>query len=85
MVPHVDHTEHDVDVIVTENGLADLRQLAPRERAEQIIQHCAHPDYREALMDYFQRAAARGGHTPHILEEAFSWHTRQQATGSMKA
>lgn len=84
MVPHVDHTEHDVDVIVTENGLADLRELAPRERAELIIAHCAHPDYREALLDYFQRAIARGGHTPHILDEAFSWHIRQQAVGSMK-
>ncbi|MDM9623880.1 acetyl-CoA hydrolase/transferase family protein [Rhizobium sp. S96] len=84
MVPHVDHTEHDVDVIVTENGLADLRELAPRERAQLIIGHCAHPDYREALLDYFQRATARGGHTPHILEEAFSWHARQQVTGSMQ-
>lgn len=84
MVPHVDHTEHDVDVIVTENGLADLRELAPRERAELIIAHCAHPDCREALLDYFQRAIARGGHTPHILDEAFSWHIRQQAVGSMK-
>jgi succinyl-CoA:acetate CoA-transferase len=84
MVPHVDHTEHDVDVIVTENGLADLRELAPRERAQLIIGHCAHPDYREALLDYFQRATACGGHTPHILEEAFSWHARQQVTGSMQ-
>lgn len=85
MVPHVDHTEHDVDVIVTENGLADLRELAPRERAERIIAHCAHPNYRDALMDYFTRAMARGGQTPHILEEAFSWHVRQQATGRMKS
>ncbi len=85
MVPHVDHTEHDVDVIVTENGLADLRELAPRERAERIIAHCAHPDYRDALMDYFTRAMALGGQTPHILHEAFSWHVRQQATGSMKS
>ncbi len=84
MVTHVDHTEHDVDVVVTENGLADLRELAPRERAELIIAHCAHPDYREALLDYFRRATARGGHTPHLLEEAFSWHIRQRATGSMK-
>ena len=30
-VSHVDHTEHDVDVIVTEQGYADLRGLAPRE------------------------------------------------------
>ncbi|NEI73229.1 succinate CoA transferase [Rhizobium lusitanum] len=84
MVPHVDHTEHDVDVIVTENGLADLRELAPRERAGLIVTHCAHPDYREALLDYFQRAMARGGNTPHLLGEAFSWHMRQQATGTMK-
>jgi succinyl-CoA:acetate CoA-transferase len=83
MVPHVDHTEHDVDIIVTENGLADLRGLAPRERADLIIGHCCHADYRDTLLDYFHRATARGGHTPHILEEAFAWHIRQQATGSM--
>jgi succinyl-CoA:acetate CoA-transferase len=33
MVSHVDHSEHDVDILVTEQGLADLRGLAPRERA----------------------------------------------------
>jgi succinyl-CoA:acetate CoA-transferase len=85
MVTHVDHTEHDVDIIVTESGLADLRELAPRERAELIIAKCAHPDFREALFDYFRRATARGGHTPHLLEEAFSWHSRQQTTGSMRS
>ncbi len=37
MVSHVDHTEHDVDVLVTEQGLADLRGLDPGERAERII------------------------------------------------
>ncbi len=83
MVPHVDHTEHDVDIIVTENGLADLRGLAPRERAGVIIECCAHPTYRPALLDYLSRAKERGGHTPHLLEEAFSWHRRQQETGSM--
>ncbi len=40
-VSHVDHTEHDVDVIVTEQGYADLRGLAPRERAKRIIENCA--------------------------------------------
>jgi succinyl-CoA:acetate CoA-transferase len=83
MVPHVDHTEHDVDIIVTENGLADLRELAPRERAERVIRNCAHPTYRDELLDYFQRAVARGGHTPHLLEEALSWHQRSRETGSM--
>ena len=85
MVSHVDHTEHDVDIIVTEQGLADLRGLAPRERAIEIINNCVHPDYKQELLSYFERACAeRGGQTPHILEEAFSWHTRLRETGSMK-
>ena len=56
MVSHVDHTEHDVDVIATEQGLADLRGLAPVERARVIIDNCAHPDFRPALQDYCDRA-----------------------------
>lgn len=85
MVTHVDHTEHDVDILVTEQGLADLRGLAPRERARLIINNCAHPDYRGQLNDYFERACQRGGHTPHLLEEAFNWHSRRKQTGSMQA
>lgn len=83
MVSHVDHSEHDVDILVTEQGLADLRGLAPRERAEAVIANCVHPTYRDALADYYARAKARGGHTPHLLEEAFSWHIRRERTGSM--
>ncbi len=83
MVSHVDHTEHDVDILVTEVGLADLRELAPRERAKIIIANCVHPTFRDEMQDYFDRALARGGHTPHVLEEAFSWHTRARETGSM--
>jgi succinyl-CoA:acetate CoA-transferase len=83
MVTHVDHNEHDLDVLVTEIGLADLRGLAPRERAETIIRNCIHPSYRELAADYLRRATQRGGHTPHLLEEAFSWHLRAQQTGSM--
>lgn len=84
MVSHVDHTEHDVDVIVTEQGLADLRGLAPRQRAQVIIDNCVHPAYRSQLQDYFDRALERGGQTPHLLEEAFSWHIRLRETGTMK-
>ncbi|SON55940.1 Succinyl-CoA:coenzyme A transferase [Hartmannibacter diazotrophicus] len=84
MASHVDHNEHDVDILVTEFGLADLRGLAPRERAPLIIANCAHPDYRDELADYFRRAVARGGHTPHVLEEALSWHVRLKETGSMR-
>lgn len=84
MVSHVDHSEHDVDILVTDQGLADLRGLAPRERAVEVINNCVHPDYREEMLDYFERSCERGGHTPHILEEAFSWHTRLETQGSMK-
>ncbi|UKB78730.1 succinate CoA transferase [Chryseobacterium sp. MEBOG07] len=84
MVSHTDHTEHDVDVLVTDVGLADLRGLAPRERAQKIIDNCVHPDYKEELQSYFDRACERGGHTPHLLQEAFSWHLRFSETGSMK-
>ena len=84
-VSHVDHTEHDVDVIVTEQGLADLRGLAPREKARLIIEKCAHPLYRDQLLAYFEEALTRGGHTPHVLEKAFSWHTQYAREGSMRA
>ena len=83
MVSHVDHTEHDVDILVTEQGLADLRGLAPRERARAVIDHCVHPSYRAALNDYFERACAKGGHTPHLLREAMQWHIDLEETGSM--
>lgn len=83
---HIDHTEHDVDIIVTEQGLADLRGLAPRQRALEIINKCAHPDFRPMLLDYFERAdaATKHAHTPHLLKEAFSWHEKFMETGSMK-
>jgi succinyl-CoA:acetate CoA-transferase len=83
MVTHVDHTEHDVDILVTEIGLADLRGLAPRERAQVIIEHCVAEPYREMLLNYVEEANQRGGHTPHLLEQAFAWHTRYRETGSM--
>ncbi len=84
MCSHIDHTEHDVQVLVTEQGVADLRWKAPRERAELIIENCAHPDYKPMLREYFRDALALGGHTPHDLTKALSWHQRFIETGSMK-
>ncbi|MFL9926854.1 acetyl-CoA hydrolase/transferase family protein [Herbaspirillum lusitanum] len=84
MVSHVDHSEHDVDVLVTEWGLADLRGLAPRERAPLVIEHCTHPDYRPQLRDYFERASRAGGHTPHLLGEALSWHAHYAQRKTMR-
>lgn len=82
-VSHVDHTEHDVDVIVTEQGYADLRGLAPRQRVELIIENCAHPLYRDQLREYYREALTRGGQTPHVLEKALSWHTDFTRNGTM--
>jgi succinyl-CoA:acetate CoA-transferase len=72
MVPHVDHTEHDVDVVVTERGVADLRGKCPRERAREIVAECAHPSYEPTLKEYLERAAETGGHIPHDLSRAFA-------------
>jgi len=73
MVPHVDHTEHDIDIVITEQGLADLRGLVPDERAEALIENCAHPSFREELRSYVARGNQGGGHIPHNLESAY-WH-----------
>lgn len=85
MAAHVDHIMQDTQVFVTEQGLADLRGLSPVQRAQQIITHCAHPDYKPMLQDYFDRARKEsfGKHTPHLLNEALSWHHRFVETGSM--
>ncbi|MBA8958512.1 acetyl-CoA hydrolase/succinyl-CoA:acetate CoA-transferase [Rhodococcus percolatus] len=86
MTPHVDHTEHDTQVLVTEQGLADLRGLSPRRRARVIIERCAHPEFRPLLTDYVERATATpgAGQTPHLLGEAFSFHQRYIESGSMR-
>ena len=86
MCSHVDHTEHDVDVFITERGVADIRGLSPKERARVIIKNCAHPDYQPMLMDYLERAEKETGfaHSPHLLDEALSWHSRFLKTKSMK-
>lgn len=82
---HVDHVSQDVQVLVTEQGLADLRGLSPKQRAEVIIARCAHPDYRPALADYYERAkrGSYGQQSPSLPGEALSWHQRFMETGSM--
>ena len=72
---HVDHTEHDVDVVITEHGVADLRGTSPRERARLLVD-CAHPDYRGDLRAYLDRAGEGGGHEPVDLDTAFDWTDR---------
>lgn len=54
---HVDHTNKTVQVIVTEQGVADLRGLDVIERARCIIDNCAHPKFRPALNKYLRKAS----------------------------
>lgn len=72
-VPHVDHTEHDVDIVVTEHGVADIRSLSPVEVAETLISECADPEYRDELQSYFDAAREESGHEPHVPSLVRTW------------
>jgi acetyl-CoA hydrolase len=82
LVSHMDHSEHSVQVVATEWGIADLRGRDPMERAELIIDHCAHPDFREPLHGYLKMV--RGGHTPQTLSAAFAFHGEFLKSGDMR-
>jgi succinate CoA transferase len=82
MVTHADHTEHDVRVVVTEWGVADLRGKNPDDRARTIIENCAHPDYRQLLWDYLHHSTK--GHTCHNLRAAFGMHQALMEKGDMR-
>ena len=86
---HVDQTEHDLDIIVTEQGLADLRGLSPKDRARVVIDKCAHPEYKPILTEYLDRAEfyaakKKSLHEPHILRDAFKLHTNLEDKGTMR-
>lgn len=82
MASHVDHSEHSVDILITEQGIADLRGKDPVQRAEEVIENCAHPDYRPLLREYIKMG--KGGHTPHTLRAAFAFHDTFVKEGDMK-
>ncbi|KAL9643429.1 hypothetical protein ABK040_010044 [Willaertia magna] len=89
MCSHIDHTEHDLQVIVTEQGLADLRGVTPRKRAKLIIDKCAHPDYKDMLHYYYKKAeglclARHMAHEPQILSKCHNMHVALDEQGSMK-
>ena len=81
-VSHQDSSEHDVNIIVTEQGVADLRGKSPAQRAECIIENCAHPDYKQLLWDYLK--IAKMGQTRHNLTAAFAMHDTLARKGDMK-
>lgn len=83
-VSHVDSTEHDVRILVTEQGVADLRGKSPRQRAQCIIENCAHPDYKQLLWDYLKLSEGKSCHTPFSLRNAFQMHLAYEETGDMR-
>ena len=78
---HLDHSEHSVSAVITEQGVADLRGKSPNERARLICENCAHPDFRNDLRSYFENA--KDGHTPQTLAAAFAMHEQFLRTGDM--
>ncbi len=86
MVSHQDIGEHDVDVVVTEHGVADLRGLDDGERADAIVAHCASEAYRGQLTAYLQTSREQiGGHHPQLPAAAFGWYRRLKDEGTMLA
>ena len=83
LVSHLDHSEHSVQVVITEQGVADLRGKDPFQRAALIIDNCAHPDFREELLKYLD-AIEGAGHAPFALGGAFAMHQHFLATGDMR-
>ena len=81
MVSHMDHSEHSVKVIISEYGVADLRGKSPVQRAREIIERCAHPEYRPLLHAYLDRGVK--GHTPQSLDACFAFHRAFIETGDM--
>lgn len=82
LVSHMDHSEHSVQVVATEHGVADLRGKDPHARAQAIIERCAHPDYRPALRDYLR--VVKAGHEPINLRAAFAMHLAFLREGDMR-
>lgn len=83
--PHVDIIHHDVDVVISEFGVADLRGKDDVECARLITEKCIHPDYRPALEQSLEEALSGKGHHPMQMGSAYSWHERLQKSGSMMA
>lgn len=79
---HMDHSEHSVQVVATEYGVADLRGRDPHERARLIIDNCAHPDYRDQLRDYLRMV--KEGHEPLSLSLGLAMHRAFLRHGDMR-
>ena len=81
-VTHLDHSEHSVQVVVTEQGVADLRGKSPHDRAELMIEKCVHPEYRDTLRGYLK--ASNRGHVQQTPHNAFGMHLSFLEQGDMR-
>ena len=82
MTSHMDHSEHSVNVIISEHGIADLRGKSPMQRAQSIIENCVDPGYKDALTEYL--ALTKNAHTHQDLENCFAMHLQFARTGDMR-
>ena len=82
LASHMDHSEHSVQVVITEQGIADLRGKDPGDRARLIIDHCAHPDFRPQLREYLDLTAE--GHAPLSLSLGLAMHRQFLRHGDMR-
>ena len=80
---HIDHTNHFVNAVITEYGVADLRHKSDMQKSEELIR-VAHPDYQPLLRDYLKYAQKNGGHTHHCLSAAFAMHDTFLRKGDMR-
>ncbi|MBO7093701.1 MAG: acetyl-CoA hydrolase [Spirochaetia bacterium] len=76
IVSHIDHTSKNVQILITEQGVADLRGLDVIERADLIIDKCAHPKFRKELKKYLSKAIVLSEHLayPYSEEAAMMFH-----------
>lgn len=73
-VRHIDHTEHDIKCMVTEQGFAlhtDIRSA--RRRAVEIIEKCAHPYFRPLLHGYLELAGGGDMPRPTDMKQLEGW------------
>jgi acetyl-CoA hydrolase len=82
LASHMDHSEHSVQIVATEQGIADLRCKDPHERAQLIINNCAHPDYRDQLRHYLK--LTKEGHEPLSLSLGLAMHRQYSRHGDMR-
>lgn len=79
-VRHIDHTEHDIHCVVTEQGFALNTEIrSARRRAEDIINKCAHPHFRPVLRDYLKFAGGGDEPRPTDMDVIQGWWKEYEA------